>query len=191
MIMMTVGGILLVIGAVGMISSGSSDADPDISTTSVAASAETGAESTSTSASSTTTSTTTTATTTTTPTTTTTTTIPVTETVQDFVLMFAAAIDGGDSEFLFARLHPAVTGGFGLEVCRSWIEAEILQLRGYQLTGPVEGPVDQTFTTPAGEGVIADAYSAPVSFDFQGQTFDSEGGFALVEGEMRWLGQCR
>ncbi|MCH8900579.1 MAG: hypothetical protein IH942_08850 [Acidobacteria bacterium] len=137
------------------------------------------------------TTTTTTSPTTTTTTSPTTTTIVQPESVEEFVVLFALAIGAGDIEFLLDRLHPAAVGGFGLDLCRNWIEAEILQLGDYQLTGPAEGPRDQSFTTPAGTGTIADAYSAPVSFTFQGQLFDAEGDFALIGTEMYWLGQCR
>ncbi|MCZ6662840.1 MAG: hypothetical protein O6951_07925 [Actinobacteria bacterium] len=139
----------------------------------------------------TTTTTTSPTTTTTTSPTTTTTTIVQPESVEEFVVLFALAIGAGDIEFLLDRLHPAAVGGFGLDLCRNWIEAEILQLGDYQLTGPAEGPRDQSFTTPAGTGTIEDAYSAPVSFTFQGQLFDAEGDFALIGIEMYWLGQCR
>lgn len=135
-------------------------------------------------------STTQTSTTTAPPTTTSTTTAP-TETVEEFVLAFAAAIASGDVDFLVNRLHPAVVGGFGPALCRTWIETEILELVDYQVTGPAVGPRTQTFTTPAGTGTIEDAFSAPVSFLFQGQKFDAEGDFALVDSEMRWMGQCR
>ena len=111
--------------------------------------------------------------------------------MEDFLVAFAAAIAAGDVDYLFDRLHPAVVGGYGPELCRTWIEVEILQLVDYQLTGPVEGPVGQPFTTPAGTGTIEDAYSAPVSFVFQGQLFDVVGGFALIDSEMHWLGECR
>lgn len=124
------------------------------------------------------------------PTTTSTTTAP-TETVEEFVIAFAAAIASGDVDFLINRLHPAVVGGFGPALCRTWIETEILELVDYQVTGPAVGPRTQTFTTPAGTGTIEDAFSAPVSFVFQGQKFDAGGDFALVDGEMRWMGQCR
>lgn len=124
------------------------------------------------------------------PTTTSTTTAP-TETVEEFVIAFAAAIASGDVDFLVNRLHPAVVGGFGSALCRTWIETEILELVDYQVTGPTVGPHAQTFTTPAGTGTIEEAFSAPVSFVFQGQKFDAEGDFALVDSEMRWMGQCR
>ena len=135
-------------------------------------------------------STTQTSTTTEPPTTTSITTAP-TETVEEFVIAFAAAIASGDVDFLVNRLHPAVVGGFGPALCRTWIETEILELLDYQVTGPTVGPHAQTFTTPAGTGTIEEAFSAPVNFVFQGQKFDAEGDFALVDGEMRWMGQCR
>jgi hypothetical protein len=113
------------------------------------------------------------------------------ETVEEFVEMFVAAIAARDVGFLFDRLHPAVVGGYGPDVCRGWVEAEILQFSDYALSGPVEGPRDQSFTTPAGTGVIENAFSAPIHFTFQGQGFDAEGGFALVGTDMYWLGQCR
>ena len=113
------------------------------------------------------------------------------ETVEEFVDRFAAAIAASDVEFLFDRLHPAVIGGFGPDVCRNWVEAEILQFSDYELTGLAEGPGDQSFSTPAGSGVIENAFSAPIHFTFQGQGFDAEGGFALIDTEMYWLGQCR
>ena len=107
------------------------------------------------------------------------------------MLLFATAIMEGDADFLFDRLHPAVVGGFGADLCRTWIEEEILVLENYRVTGPVTGPQDQSFTSPVGEGIIESAFSAPVTFTFSGQEFESDGGFALVEDEMRWLGQCR
>ena len=117
--------------------------------------------------------------------------MPTPETVEEFVDSYAAAIAAGDVGFLFDRLHPAAVGGFGADLCRAWIDGEILALGDYRLTGAVEGPLEQSFTTPAGTGLIENAFRAPVSFVFQGQEFDAFAGFALVDGEMRWLGQCR
>lgn len=121
---------------------------------------------------------------------TTTSTLPL-ETVEKFGLLFATAITERDADFLFDRLHPAVVGGFGANLCRTWIEQEILLLENYRLTGPVAGPVERPFTTPVGSGIIKNSFSAPVTFSFSGQEFESDGGFALVDSEMRWLGQCR
>jgi hypothetical protein len=117
--------------------------------------------------------------------------VVVAETVEGFVERFAGAIATSDVDFLFDRLHPAVVGGFGPELCRNWVEVEILQFSDYELAGPAEGPRDQSFSTPAGTGVIEHAFAAPIRFTFHGQAFDAEGGFALIGLEMYWLGQCR
>ncbi len=69
-----------------------------------------------------------------------------------------------------------MVGGFGPDLCRNWVEDEILQFSNYELSGPAEGPCDQSFTTPAGTGVIENAFSAPVVFTFQDQSFDAEAG---------------
>jgi len=203
------GVVLVVIGLVGFFTSGSSGSDtvapaetpsaPATTTTSVAATppptttSTTTIASTTTPATSTTTSTTTTTTsttTTTTLTTTTTTTVPADRRVELFVEAYAAALVADDVDFLFDSLHPVVIDGYGADECRNWIQSEIILLGDYALTGPVDGPFEQPFTTPSGTGTIPDAYSAPIRFSFKGQDFESTGGFADVDGQIRWLGQC-
>ena len=183
-----VGLILVVVGIVGSLGSGddSEAITAAVSTTAVTESATEAAVTTQATA------TTVIVTTTTTPpaSTTTTTTVEV-ESVEDFVELFASAIAGDDVDFLFDRLHPASVGGFGPDLCRNWIENEIVTLENYQLTSDMAGPHDQSFTTPAGTGTIENAYSADVSFSFQGQLINGEAGFALIVGVMHWLGQCR
>ena len=48
--------------------------------------------------------------------------------VEAFVPEFADAIDRGDIDFLYETLHPVVTELFDEELCRSYVEAEILPL---------------------------------------------------------------
>jgi hypothetical protein len=203
------GGVLVLAGVVGLVTAGgdgvaaadamsTTSATPATTSTTVPPTTTSPSETsspasvttTSTSTTTTTTSTTTSSTTTTT-TSTTTTTVVVSETVDEFVVLFAEAIAASDVDFLFDRLHPAVVGGFGPDLCRNWVEDEILQFSNYELAGPAEGPRDQPFTTPAGTGVIENSFSAPIKFTFQGQDFDAEAGFALVGTDMHWLGQCR
>jgi hypothetical protein len=129
-----------------------------------------------------------TTTTTTVPTTTTTTVPP--QTVEDFVFQLRAAIDADDVEFVFGRLHPAVVDAYGAETCRSWVETEIIKLENYGVIGEVNGPSDRTAKLPGGDQVIKDMFDAPIRFRLDGQSFDSEGGFALVDGLIYWLGQC-
>jgi hypothetical protein len=132
-------------------------------------------------------------TTTTTPTTTapaTTTTIPP-ETLEAFVAAYRAALDSDDVEFLFARLHPKVIETQGGDFCRAWVEREVIVLDNYQIVGEISGPADQMVPAPDGsQFAIADTFSTTVSFTIQGESFESEAGFALVDSVMYWLGTC-
>lgn len=120
----------------------------------------------------------------------TTTTIPP-QTVEDFVAEYRIALDEDDVDFLFDRLHPLVVEAYGEEVCRTWVETEVLALEDYQLEGEASGPADQLFTDPDGEQfAIADTFTAPVSFTFQGERFEADAQFALVDSLMFWLGTC-
>jgi hypothetical protein len=122
------------------------------------------------------------ATTTTTLATTTTTVDPATL-VEAFVVDFAAAIEAEDVEYLFATLSPDVVDLFGADLCRSFIEDEILLLEDYRLSG------DVTRITDTGSGPV-DQFEAPVTFTFQGSEFESNAMFALDDG-VRWFGECR
>lgn len=129
-------------------------------------------------------------TTTTTAAATTTTTSPP-ETLENFVGAYRAALDSDDVAFLFGRLHPKVIETQGEEFCRAWVEREVIVLDNYQIIGEVSGPADEMFTAPDGsQFAIADTFSTTVSFTIQGESFESQAGFALVEGVMYWLGTC-
>ncbi|MFW2382933.1 MAG: hypothetical protein ACN4GZ_14350 [Acidimicrobiales bacterium] len=135
-----------------------------------------------------------TTTTTTAPAETTTSTTTTTEpppSVADFILAYAAATETGDGSFLADRILPAVRDVFGEDLCRGWVDREILAISGYQLTGTVTGPLARTLTI--GETVIAveQYYEAPVSFMFQGEPFETVATFAAVDGEVYWIGECR
>ena len=128
--------------------------------------------------------------TTTAPTTTTTTTPP--ETVEDFIVAYREALDSDDLEFLTTRLHPRVVEAYGEEVCRDWIEAEVVAIESYELVEVLSGPADQVFTDPEGSQFpIADTFTATVTFSFQGEAFESQAQFALLDHLMYWLGTCR
>ena len=117
---------------------------------------------------------------------TTTTTAAADQTVEEFFPDYVAAIESGDVDFLFDRLHPAVVEQFDPELCRAFIEREILALGNYQVTGDVTGPAPQDIG-----GATYEVYSAPVSFDFQGESFEGTASFAVVDGEIRWFTTCR
>ncbi len=184
-------GVILVI--VGFVAGGGDDTSADDTTTTLAATSTvvetttTVSETTTTAAA--TTSTASDSTTTTAPATTTTT--QAEETVEEFVEDFSAALDAGDRDFVANRLHPVVYDGWGEDLCNAWIDREIMTLSDYTLIAVTSGPADATVDTPNGTMSVADMYEADVSFTFEGQSFDSGGTYAPIDGVMYWLGQCR
>ena len=115
------------------------------------------------------------------------TTVAPAETVDGFLDAFVAAIDAGDTEFLFSRLHPVVLAQPNADTCRAFIEREILALVDYHATGEPTGPMEETV---AG-ATVPDVYRVPISFQFQGEAFDSVAMLAPVDGQMRWFAECR
>jgi hypothetical protein len=110
--------------------------------------------------------------------------------VRVFVEALAAAIAGGDADFVFDRLHPVVLGTFDAEICRTFVEGEILALVDYRIVGDITTEA-RTFTVD-GEAVTIDPlFVVGVGFTFQGEEFTSDATFAAVDGEMRWFAECR
>lgn len=183
--LMVAGAVAVVVGVVGYLGSSSSDGvagEPGPTTSVTTATAQV------TTTTLTTTiappSTTTVVTTTVAPATTTSMVFEAEETVEEFVRMFATALEEGDLDFIWQRLHPEVVAAGGEDLCRAWVENEIMALSDYTLYEVTGGP-----ETVNG---IPDVYSAAVSFTYQGQVFDdATGQYALVDGTFRWLGACR
>lgn len=113
------------------------------------------------------------------------------ETVEEFADAFARALQNGDSGFVFRRLHPVVLERHDEQLCRDYVEREVMQIEDYRLTGPPTGPTPATFNAPNGEVSVDELWRAPVSFTFQGQPVDTEGAFAVVDGQMHWFTDCR
>lgn len=190
--LMAAGVLLVVVALVGLFSSsGASTGVATASTIAPPTSSSPAPTSTTEPVLATTATSTTAATTTTAPATTTTTTTTPAETPEDFAAAFAAALASGDVEFVWSRLHPAVREGWGEELCRAWVEREIMQLSAYTLVSVTGGPVAIRFDTPAGRVTVSDVYDAVVRFQFQGEALSAEVDYALVGRQMHWLGQCR
>jgi hypothetical protein len=113
------------------------------------------------------------------------TTMVMQETLEEFVAAFGGATDADDFDFLWSRIHPAVIerAGGDEELCRAWVEREILALGDYRLLEVVDGPV------PFGE--LENVYTVAISFTFEGESFDGIGQYVAVDGRFLWLGQCR
>ena len=178
---MVLGGIVAVMGLIGMITSGDGGirevASPttttieDIKTTTTTSVATT---------------TTSQVVTTTTSEVTTTTTLDAAAGIEAFVEEFAATIEREDVDSLLATLHPAVLETFDEEICRTFIENEILLLGDYRLTGEPDGPNRQTIGS-----FTVDMYTGPVAFTFQGQDFESDASFAIEQTGVTWFTECR
>ncbi len=113
------------------------------------------------------------------------------EDVAGFIEAFSSALASRDTAFVEARLHPDVKDAFGTELCRTWIEREIMALSDYQLISIDGGPVTKQLTFPGGNRTVPDIYDVTVSFVFSGQTFTNPTDIALVGTQMYWLGECR
>jgi len=112
------------------------------------------------------------------------------ETVAEFVDAFAAALVNRDGDFVMSRLHPDVVGAYPEGTCQAWVADQIMALSDYRMTGGVTGPADKTVTIAGRQVTFTDVYSAPVSFTFGGQDFQSSADFILLEGLVYWLGVC-
>lgn len=191
---MGIGVILTLAGVVWLLTGdfgSDTTASPAVTTTATpttAAATTTVASTTTTSEAPTTTTTTEPATTTSTTNAPTTTAAPA-ETLEDFVAEYQAALADDDSDFLFARLHPVVLAMFDAELCRAYIDREIVTIESYTMVGTATNRA-VSFDTPDGP-VNVDLIEAPIHFDFQGQGVDTTGQFAVVDGQMRWFTQCR
>lgn len=129
-----------------------------------------------------------TSTTSTTTTSTTTTTPPSDdELVAAFLADYVNAIAAGDADFLEATLDPLVVAQADAATCRAFIERDILALTDYSATGDPDGP-----TTRELLGATFDRFfTVPVSFVFQGQAFDDQAAFAVVDATVTWFATCR
>jgi hypothetical protein len=111
--------------------------------------------------------------------------------IEVFVEDYRAALDNDDVAFLFDWLHPGVKDGYGPDLCREWVGREIAALESYELTGPLVGPSSATISTESGTFEVDDLYSGPVSFVYQGATFEGQAQFAVQDSSIYWLGICR
>lgn len=190
--LMVAGGVVVVVALIGMLTGGGASTEAGATSTSTSTTTTSAATTAATTTAATTTPTmtilesTTAASTTTAPTTTVAVQPDPVEAIETFVPEFAGMIAAGDVQGLFDTLHPAVLDAQDTDLCRTYIEREILALVDYRLSGPVTGPVSTTFGS-----TTVDMYSGPVSFTYQGQSFDSTATFALDDGEVRWFTTCR
>ena len=120
----------------------------------------------------------------------TTTTVPP-PSIEEFITAYAAATESGNTDFLFQRLLPGIIDVLGADLCRGFVENEITAISDYRLTGAVSGPSARSLTVGDTQVNVDDYYEAPVSFTFQGQSFDATATFAVIDNVIYWIGECR
>ena len=91
---------------------------------------------------------------------------------------------------MMASLHPDVVAAFGAEVCRSFVETEILALGDYELIGDITGPLSKTLDAGGDSTTIENIYEAEVRFTFQGTEFEVLGDFVAADA-VYWVAICR
>lgn len=80
--------------------------------------------------------------------------------------------------------------GYGEDLCRTFINNDILALTQYTLIGSVVGPVAKTLNTAVGTVTVEGIYEAETSFVFQGTQFDAQADFVLGD-QITWIATCR
>lgn len=132
----------------------------------------------------------TTTTTTQPPTTTTTTMLAPEAVITTFIGEFSSAITTEDTDWLLDNLHPSIILGYTEELCRSFIDREILELKEYTLIGDITGPVTKTLETGVGDVTVEGIYEAETSFVFNGKPYEAKADF-VFDDQVSWLTKCR
>jgi hypothetical protein len=110
--------------------------------------------------------------------------------VAAFIDDFSTALRTGDEEFVFTRLHPEIVAAFGADLCRTWIQTEIMALSDYALDGAIAGPTTGILNTSNGQLALPDRYTAPVTFGFGGQDFAATADYVLLDDFVYFTGTC-
>jgi len=110
-------------------------------------------------------------------------------TAEQFAADLAAAVRGGDDDYLVAHLHPATTDRYGLQMCRRYIRQDV---SGDDLNWEVHGatgPAAWDYITDGLTESIPDAWT--VSVIQAGATPpERELHFARADGTWRWFTDC-
>ena len=181
-VLQVVGALLVVIGLVGFLTTRGDDAGAD----DVAADMPEGTTTTNSTSTTTSSSTTSTTTSSSTTTTTTTTTTAAPETAQEFFELWIAAFNGGDTDFLLARLNPAATDIWGTEGCRAYLDS-VAGTAGQITLREVGDTVDWEYRDGV---VIQGATEIEVERVINAQTLIQVLHWQLVDGQWTWFTIC-
>ena len=108
---------------------------------------------------------------------------------EQFAADLAAAVRGGDDDYLVAHLHPATTDRYGLRMCRRYIRQNV---SGDNLNWEVHGatgPAAWDYVTDGLTTTIDDAWTVSVT-QADATPPERELHFALADGTWRWFTDC-
>ena len=112
--------------------------------------------------------------------------------MEDFVAAYTVALEQGDADFLFDRLLPDLTDAFGAQLCRDLGDTgDSRAVSNYQLSGDITGPSSRTLSVSGTAIPVEDYYEGPVSFTFEGQSFETMAAWVVADGQVYWVGECR
>lgn len=111
------------------------------------------------------------------------------ETVEAFVEAFNQAFRDQDVDFLVDRLHPKVIQVYGEEACVAYVESVLDPELDLQITS-VEGPEPWIWEVDERRFRIPSAYAIEGELSTRGETRETAGHFAPVDGRLHWFTDC-
>jgi hypothetical protein len=110
-------------------------------------------------------------------------------TAEQFALDLSAAIRSGHTDYLLARLHPAVIERYGTRICRSYINGTVAGDDVRWTVSSTTGPAAWSYETDGLTTPIAEAWM--VSVNQAGATPEARDlHFAPSDGTWRWFTDC-
>ena len=115
---------------------------------------------------------------------------PVPETLDDFVTAFNGANSAGDTSFAFERLHPVVLEIFGAELCQTWLDNRFAGTT-IGVTGEPSPLTTTSFGLPDGStSEVPDYFTVAVDLTFQGSVTAADASFAYIGPDIYWFTNC-
>lgn len=112
------------------------------------------------------------------------------ETLAEFVAAFNSSNSAGDTTFAFERLHPVVLEIFGAEPCQTWLDNRFAGTT-IEVTGEPSALSTTSFGLPDGSTTeVNDYFTVAVDLTFQGSVTSAEASFAFIGPDIHWFTNC-
>lgn len=113
-----------------------------------------------------------------------------TETATQFFAAFGRALAGGDTDFLFARLHPLVPARYGADQCRAYLAGLVVPRYSVEVL-EVRAPGAWDWTLDGRTDRLTDAIPVRIRTTEDGTTFrDGDAHVVVVDRLVRWFTDC-